>query len=214
MLRRLLCCLVLGLLLTLLPCGPGSTSAHAEDLWQLARDAQSVHRFSTLITAQNVRDLLSTDEGLAQAIEWCQRTGVTKIYLETFRSKYTARSETLVRVRDQFRAAGIEVSGCVTTTNVGKQSTGWNLISCYTHPPTQATLQKIFEFTASLFDEIMIDDFWFTDCECEECDAARKSRTVSVLGETYPVASDSWEDYRCELLVQLSRHAILRRPAA
>lgn len=212
MARHMLNRLALGVLLTILPaldCEPGTGSARAEDLWPLARDAQAVHRFSTLITAHNVRDLLSTEEGLNSAIKWCQQTGVTKIYLETFRSDYTARAEALIRARDQFRAAGIEVSGCVTTTNVGKQSTGWNLISCYTHPPTQATLQKVFEFTASLFDEIMIDDFWFTDCECPDCLAARQARTVTIQGETYPVTGDSWEDYRCELLVQLSRHAIL-----
>ncbi len=189
-------------------CRPPATHA-AEDLWNLARDKQSIHRFSTLFTAQNVRDLLSSDEGIDKAIDWCKRTGVTKVYIETFRSHYTAPDDALTRARDRFRAAGFEVSGCVTTTLVGKRSTGWDPISCYTDGPTQMVLQRIFEHTAGLFDEIMIDDFWFTDCTCAACDQARISKTVTISGKTYPVAGDSWEDYRCELLVQLSRRQIL-----
>ena len=119
----------------------------------------------------------------------------------------------LIRARDRFRAAGFEVSGCVTTTNVGKRSTGWNVISCYTDRPTQMVLQRIFEHAASLFDEIMIDDFWFTDCKCPACDQARASKTVTITGETYPVAGDTWEDYRCELLVQLSRNRFWQQPS-
>ncbi len=174
------------------------------------REKQSVHRFSTLFTAQNVRDHLSTDSGIDDAIAWCKKTGVTKVYIETFRSNYTAPADALTHARDRFREAGFDVSGCVTTTIVGKRSTGWNLISCYTDPPTQMKLQKIFEYTASLFDETMIDDFWFTDCECEECDRARRAKTVVIDGETYPVSGDSWEDYRCELMVQLSRKKVLQ----
>ena len=178
-------------------------------LWDLAQSKQTVHRFSTLFTAQNVRDHLATEEGLAAAIAWCRQTAVTKVYLETFRSKYTAERETLQRARDRFRSEGFAVSGCVTTTIVGKQSTGWNLISCYTDPATQDKLQQIFEYTAGLFDEIMIDDFWFTDCKCQDCEAGRQSKRVAIGDKTYPVTGNTWEDYRCELLVRLSQDRIL-----
>jgi hypothetical protein len=73
----------------------------------------------------------------------------------------------LEHARQRFRDAGFLVSGCITTTRVGKPSTGWKgEISCYTDLPTQKRLQEVFEFASSLFDEIMIDDFWFTDCAC------------------------------------------------
>jgi len=72
---------------------------------------------------------------------------------------------------------------------------GWNLISCYTNKGTQKSLQEIFEYTASIFDEIMIDDFLFTDCQCDECKKARGDQT--------------WADYRCELMVRVSRERIL-----
>ncbi len=183
--------------------------AAAWPLWDLARQKQGVHRFSTLITAQQVRDHLGTAEGTEAAIRWCRQTGVTKVYIESFRDGYQASAATLEAARDRFRQEGFEVSGCVTTTRVGKPSTGWRGIACYTDRATQERLAEIFAFTAARFDEIMIDDFWFTDCTCPACDAARKVKAVTVLGRSFAVPGDSWEAYRCELIVQLSREAIL-----
>ncbi len=184
-------------------------AAEPVDLWTLAKAKQDVHRFSTLITAHQVRDHLGTDKGIDDAIDWCKRTAVTKVYIETFRSGYLAPRDTLSHAKERFAAAGFDVSGCVTTTTVGKQSTGWKIISCYTDPKTQEHLQEIFEYTAGLFDEIMIDDFWFTDCQCQECNAAREGKTVTIGERTSPVSGDSWEDYRCELMARLSQDQIL-----
>lgn len=185
------------------------TAGEQPDLWELAKTKEHIHRFSTLITAQQVRDHLGTEDGLEAAIEWCRKTGVTKVYIETFRDGYLAPHVHLEEAKARFTAAGFDVAGCVTTTAVGKQSTGWNIISCYTDPPTQDRLREIFEYTAARFDEIMIDDFWFTDCQCSECDAARQSRTITIGEKTYPVFGDRWEDYRCELMAHLSRERIL-----
>ncbi len=179
------------------------------ELWDLAKSKQQTHRFSTLFSAQQVRDHLGDAERLAAAVDWCKRTALTKVYIESFRDGYQARRDTLQKAKQRFLAAGFQVSGCVTTTRIGKRSTGWTGISCYTDQPTQEKIQKIFEYTAGLFDEIMIDDFWFTDCTCPQCDAARKANTVTVGRKTYPVASDTWEDYHCELMVRLSRDRVL-----
>ncbi len=186
-----------------------ASSPAAADLWQLARQQSEVHRFSTLLTAQDVRGRLANETGLAAAIDWCKRTAVTQVYIECFRDGYQADRTTLSNAMARFRAEGFGVSGCVTPTQVGKRSTGWNVISCYTDPATQERVKAIFEFAASLSDEIMIDDFWFTDCTCTACDAARQARTVTIGGRTYPVRGDTWEDYRCELMVQLSRDCVI-----
>ncbi len=180
-----------------------------ESLWQVAKTKQGIHRFSTLITAQQVRDHLGIEDGIDAAIDWCKKTAVTRVFIETFRSDYLAPRENLKRAKERFLAAGIGVSGCVTPTIVGKKSTGWNIISCYTDAATQDHLREIFQYTAEFFDEIMIDDFWFTDCECSECDAARQAKTVTIGDKTYAVTGDTWEDYRCELMVRLSRDRIL-----
>jgi hypothetical protein len=211
-------------ILALLACGLAGTNdpshllgasqaietAPPTNLWTLAQRYRSVHRFSTLFTAHDVRQSLSTEAGINQAVDWCQRTGVTKVYLEEFRDGYQAERATLLNARERFRRAGFAVSGCVTTTTVGKPSTASkNTISCYTDPPTQERLQAIFEFAASLFDEIMIDDFWFTDCACPACEAARRARIVTVGPKTFPVSGDTWEDYRCELMTRVSQIHVL-----
>jgi hypothetical protein len=181
----------------------------AVPLWNLAKSKQSAHRFSTLFTAQDVRDRLASDSSLKAALDWCKRTGVTKVYIESFRDGYRASRELLERARDRFRAEGFAVSGCVTTTQVGKRTTGWNGISCYTDIATQDKVQEIFEYTAALFDEIMIDDFWFTDCTCPACQAARAKRIATIGKKEYPVAGNTWNDYRSELMLQVSRERVL-----
>ena len=170
---------------------------------------EDAHRFSTLITAQQVRDLLGSEEGIDAAAAWCRAAGVTKVYVEVFRDGYQARRESLIRAKERLAAAGLEVSGCITTTRLGKASTGWKIISCFTDEKTQAELQSIVEYAAELFDEIMLDDFYFTDCACAECDAARKAKTIAVGGRRFSAAGDAWEDYRCELMVRLSQERVL-----
>jgi hypothetical protein len=167
----------------------------AGSLWDLAQRNKGTLTVSTLFDAQQVRDHLSTDKGIDEAIDWCRRTAVTRVFIETFRDGYQADKPALEHAKKRFAEAGFAVSGCITTTAIGKRSTGWSGISCYTDVPTQEHLQRIFEFTAGLFDEIMIDDFLFSDCECEACKAAK--------------GDQSWADYRCDLMVRMSRERIL-----
>jgi hypothetical protein len=181
---------IVGVLVGLL-----SSSVWGESLWEQAKANKDTLKISTLFTAQDVRSHLSSEAGLDKAIDWCKQTGVTRVFVESFRDGYTAERSALERAQKRFLDAGIEVSGCVTPTNVGKKSTGWAPISCYTDEPTQKRVQDIFEFTASIFDEIMIDDFWFTDCGCPECQKAR--------------GGQSWAQYRCDLMVKVSRERIL-----
>ncbi len=151
--------------------------------------------WSTLFTAQDVRDHLSTEQGRREALEFCRKMGISKVYIETFRGGYQADEATLKAARDFFRKAGLEVSGCVTTVNVGKPSSGGAHWVCFTNLPTQERLEAIFRFTAALFDEIMIDDFFCTDCRCSECAAAKGSM--------------SWDQYHEKLMLQVSRDRIM-----
>jgi hypothetical protein len=152
-------------------------------------------QWETLFTAQDVRDHLSTPAGRDQALGFCRRMGISKVYIEVFRDGYQADAVTLKASRDIFRHAGLQVSGCVTTTQLGKPSTGWKIAACYTNRHNQQHLAEIFRYAAGLFNEIMIDDFFFTDCECSECAAAKGSM--------------SWEEYRDKLMLEMSRQNVL-----
>jgi len=173
-----------------------ASGARAQSLWDLAHQNKDALRIATLFDARDVQRRLSTDQGIDDAIDWCKKTGVTHAFIESFRDGYTAERKALEHARDRFRAAGFDVAGCVTPTKVGKDSTGWKSIACYTDEPTQKHIQEIFEYTASMFDEIMIDDFWFTDCQCDECRKARGGK--------------GWAEFRCDLMTQISRDRILK----
>jgi hypothetical protein len=159
-----------------------------------ARPAHAVV-WSTLFTAQGVRDHLTTDQGRQEALEFCHKMGITKVYIESFRDGYQADESTLKTARDFFRQAGLTVSGCVTTTGLGKISSGWHVAVCFTHRQNQERLESIFHLTAAIFDEIMIDDFFFTDCQCSECAAAKGAL--------------SWQQYREKLMLQMSRERVV-----
>ena len=151
--------------------------------------------WETLFTAQDVRDHLATEQGRAEALDFCRRMGISKVYVETFRDGYQADAETLKTARDFFLKNGLKVSGCVTTTGLGKPSTGWNVAACYTNRANQQHLASIFKFAAGIFDEIMIDDFFFTDCTCSECATAK--------------GNESWREYRDKLMLRMSRENVL-----
>jgi len=160
-------------------------------------------RFSTLFLSRVVNSHLSTDEDIAKAIDWCQRNGLSKVYLETYRSNIWADKEVIVHARDAFREAGFVVAGCVTTTNLAAPAMisvngilqPDKYLACYSDIRNQDLLQEIFQFTASIFDEIIIDDFYCTVCECLTCTAAKGDLP--------------WAEARCDLLMQMSRERVL-----
>lgn len=152
-------------------------------------------RVATLFTAQEMKGALASEEGRHQAVEWCRRHGVEHVFVESFRDGYRAEEATLIAVRDRFRAAGLSASGCITPTALGKSSTGWKPLSCYTAEKTRAQLREVFAGAARLFDEIMIDDFLCTDCQCDECKEAK--------------GKASWAEYRMRLLREASARDIL-----
>jgi hypothetical protein len=160
----------------------------------MSAPAARAMQWETLFTAQDVRDHLSTPAGREQALGFCRRMGISKVYLEVFRG-YQADADTLKTSRDFFRHAGLEVSGCVTTVHFGKITSGHPIWVCYTNRQTQERLAQIFRYAASIFNEIMIDDFFCTDCQCSECAAAKGSMC--------------WRQYRDKLMVEVSRKDVL-----
>ena len=101
---------------TILLASGAISAGQDESLWDLAQKNKDVLKVSTLFTAQNVRDHLSLEDGRDKAVDWCKKTGVTHVFLETFRSNYMAEEIILKRAKADFLDAGIDVSGCVTTT--------------------------------------------------------------------------------------------------
>jgi len=70
------------------------------------RPTKTSTAFSTLFTAQQVRDHLGKAGGIAAAIEWCKKTAVTKVYVEAFRDGYQADRDALLDAQERFRTPG------------------------------------------------------------------------------------------------------------
>jgi hypothetical protein len=165
------------------------------DLWELAQQNLDVLRFSTLFTSRQVPKYLSDDEGVRRAVAWCRECGITRVYLESFRAEEWAPPEMLARARDLFLEAGVDARGCITPATFAKQSTGWRHFSCFTNAETQRVMRQMSEHAAGVFDIVMIDDFFCSDCTCEECRQARGER--------------SWSDYKRELMLGVARELVI-----
>ncbi len=163
----------------------GVLALSAQPLFELSKNNKDLLRVATLFTAHAVRDHLSAPAGLDSAVRWCKDTGITHVYLETVRMDYQAERDALVRARDRFSREGFDVSGCVTT------KSPW----CYSDPANLSRLREIFEFTAGLFDHVIIDDFFFTACECDRCRRLKGAR--------------SWSEFRRDLMLEASKEHVL-----
>ena len=141
-----------------------------------------------------------TEEELRTQADFLQKyVGIDKIYLETYRDEF-AKKEQLDMFKRVMKNYGIEVSGGITTVTPDLNETDkkrqrlFNTF-CYCNEPMRARLKEVSEYTASQFDEFIIDDFFFTQCQCEDCIREKGSR--------------SWEEFRLEKMMEVSRDLII-----
>lgn len=155
-----------------------------------------MHIFSMTCKVDAVKGALATAEDRAEACRWMQGLGISKLYFETYRHGHFVRDSGLLQaIRDDFRARGFEVCGCITPTSMSRRVVGWKITTCFTDPVAHALLAETARFTAALFDEIIIDDFFFSSCTCPDCETHRQGRP--------------WGEARSELLREVAlRHLI------
>ncbi len=102
--------------------------------------------------------------------EISRQVKVDKIYLETHRDLIVVDDKTIETAKKFFNSRGIETAGGITlTVNEGNRFETF----CYSNPEHRAKVKEIVELTARHFDELILDDFFFTDCKCELCIRAK-----------------------------------------
>ncbi len=126
-------------------------------------------------------------------IEISRQLKVDKIYLETHRDMIVADKETILKLKRFFQTRGISTAGGITIT-VNERNRFETY--CYSNPEHRKKLKEIVEYTAGLFDEIILDDFFFTNCKCEHCIRAKGNR--------------SWTRFRLDLLDEAARNLIIK----
>jgi hypothetical protein len=117
---------------------------------------------------------------------------VDKIYLETHRDMVVVDQETLDQAKKFFIGKGVKVSGGITAT-INER----NMFEtyCYSDPVLRQKLKEVVEFTARNFDEIILDDFFFTDCKSDSEIQAKGDR--------------SWTAYRLALMDEAGRNLVV-----
>jgi hypothetical protein len=121
-----------------------------------------------------------------------QQVKVDKIYLETHRDLLIVDQETLDKAKAFFAEKGVETAGGITLTV--DESNRFETF-CYTNPEHRKKVKEIIEHTARNFDELILDDFFFTSCKCELCVEAKGNK--------------SWTDYRLELMKEATVSLVL-----
>ena len=141
-----------------------------------------------------------TEEQLRKEADFFQKyVGIDKIYLETYRDEFASK-EKLELVKKVMKDYDIEVSGGITTVTPDlnesdkKRKRLFNTL-CYCNEPMRELTKKVSEYTASMFDEFIIDDFFFTQCMCEDCIREKGDR--------------SWEEFRLAKMMEVSRDLII-----
>lgn len=146
-----------------------------------------------------IRDLDEFDRDFARITK---HVHIDKVYLETFRSNETIERGKILALKKYFEAKGIKVSGGITTSGgndhdeygFSRDEFGFQSL-CYTNGKQREMIKDVVEMTASIFDEIMFDDFYFTNCKCESCITEKGGRT--------------WSEFRLQLMKEVSEELIV-----
>ena len=127
----------------------------------------------------------------ARWAEISRQLKVDKVYLEVYRDEHLPDGDTLEQAKRFFAEHGVKASAGIATV--------WderNLFQtfCYTTDAQRRRLQEAVELAAHHFDELIVDDFFFTSCKCESCIKAKGAR--------------SWQDFRLELMEGVARDLV------
>ncbi len=156
--------------------------------------AQGYQNFDVAIYARvyEVRQMADLDWLRERFDVMARHIKVDKIYLETHRDTILADDETLNKAKQFFAERGVKTSGGITLT-INERNRFETF--CYSDPEHRAWVQKVVEHTARHFDEVILDDFFFTSCKTEVEIEAKGDR--------------SWTEYRLALLDEVARNVIL-----
>lgn len=151
------------------------------------------------ITAEIASSL--TSEKLASDHAFLEKyIGLDKVYLETHRGNIDVPEEQLLMIKEYLESKGVAVSGGITTITPdleGSEPGKRRLFGtfCYTDPVMRAKVKEISESAARIFDEVILDDFYFTNCTCASCIEKKGDR--------------DWISFRRDLMREVSEDLIV-----
>ena len=128
---------------------------------------------------------------------------VDKVYIETYRSGTVTSDAALENAKAFFKSQGVETAGGIAYVGAGDTAgsdssdagEGQFISMCYTDPKQRDLVKQVAEQTARHFDEIMLDDFFFSNTKRDSDIAAR--------------GAQSWTAFRLKLMSDVSRELVL-----
>jgi hypothetical protein len=159
-----------------------------------AAEAANYQNFRVAVYARAYEVVQMKDPAWLEARWATITTGlkVDKIYLETHRDGVIPDQQTLDSAKRFFRSKGVETAGGIATV-VNERNRFETFV--YSNPEHRKKLQEIVEYTAKNFDEIIIDDFFFTSSKTDSDIAAKGDKT--------------WTRYRLDILADASRNLLV-----
>lgn len=145
------------------------------------------------IRAQEVQQMKDLDW---LAVRWAaveKQIHVDKVYLETLRDQLVADNESLTKAKQFFESKGIQTAGGLATV---KSEPNHFQSLCYTSEDDRRKLKEVIVYTARNFNEIILDDFFFTSCKCQSCINAKGNKT--------------WTQFRLELMKEVSNNLVIK----
>lgn len=143
---------------------------------------------------QDVNRMATVENWEKEWTTYSKNLKLDKVYLETFRDGVYVDDKAMKNAIKFFKSKGVEVSGGITYNRTGGVRQRWESF-CYSDPEQVAIIEKIAVLTAGYFDEIVLDDYYFTNCKCDLC--------IEGKGEK------SWGEYRRDLLDHVAKHHIV-----
>jgi hypothetical protein len=150
-------------------------------------------------TYATVRDVVQMKDPAYLESRWAGMSKYVKfdkVYLETSRDLIVADQESLDAGKSFFQSKGLKVSGGITWT-VDEHN---GVTFCYSDPKQLQKAKEIIQFTARNFDEILFDDWGFTNCKTDDAIAAK--------------GTQSWSQYRLALMDKVGRELVGAAKAA
>lgn len=156
--------------------------------------AGSYEHFGVAIYARayEVREMGDLEKLRARFEVMQKNVEVSKVYLETHRDRILVDGETLRKAKGFFEERGVRTAGGITLT-IDERNRFETF--CYSNPEHRSWVQQVVEHTARHFDEVILDDFFFTSCKSDVEIRARGER--------------SWTEYRLALLDEAARNLVL-----
>ena len=149
-------------------------------------------KVSTYIRAQDVARM-ADEKFLSETWQTVSsQVDLDKIYLETHRDAFTVDEKTMLKVKKFFLSKGLEVGGGITYTR--SEPTDFETYS-YSRPNERQVVKEVAEYTAKLFDDFILDDFFFIDLKNDDEIAAKGSK--------------SWTEYRLRLMADAGRELVV-----